>query len=239
MNKSDVSIATISWARNEAEENLLKRSLEKLAMLQIPVFITDGGSPASFLSFLQSFPHFTVVETDKKGVFAQAKNSVQAAYAAGTPFIFYTEPDKENFFQNGLPQLLQAVTSTDALGVYLASRSAEGFASFPAFQQMTETTINQCCAEITGQQLDYTYGPFLLNRKTVPYLQQVKDDIGWGWRPFVFVVAHRLGLRLETMAKNFYCPADQQQDDATERLYRMKQLEENIRGIVQAAKLSL
>ena len=58
MNKNNLSIATITWARDDKEENLLRQSLQQLATFQIPVFITDGGSNADFLNFVDSFPHF-------------------------------------------------------------------------------------------------------------------------------------------------------------------------------------
>jgi hypothetical protein len=239
MNKNDVCIATISWARNETEENVLRASLQQLAALQIPVYITDGGSNASFLQFIKGIPHFTLLQAEGKGVYAQAKNSLLAAYKSGKPFIFYTEPDKETFFRTSLAQLLQNVQADDKLGVCTASRSAEGFATFPAFQQMTETTINNCCKEVTGKDVDYTYGPFLLNRSLASYLHTVKEDIGWGWRPYVFILAHRLGLRLESTVSDFTCPPDQREDDQKERIYRMRQLEQNIRGIVLATSAEL
>lgn len=235
----DICIATISWARNENEESLLKKSLTKLASFNIPVFITDGGSTASFLHFIQSIPHFTLLQPEGKGVYAQAKTSLLAAYDAGAKFIFYTEPDKESFFESGLKKLLERIKMDDRLGIYHASRSAEGFSTFPAFQQMTETTINNCCRELVGKDYDYSYGPFLLSSQLVPYLQQVKEDIGWGWRPYVFTIAHRLGLTLDAFVDDFVCPLDQRADDGKERIYRMRQLEQNIRGIILGANADL
>lgn len=239
MNKNNICIATISWARDEAEEKLLTESLQELATLNVPVYITDGGSTPTFVSFVRSIPHFSLLTTEGKGVFAQAKNSLLAAQAAATPFIFYTEPDKKAFFKTGLPQFLAAIEEKETLGIHLASRSIEGFGSFPPFQQMTETTINNCCKELIGQDVDYTYGPFLLNKALVPYLQMIKEDIGWGWRPYLFTVAHRLGLDVKVFIADFACPPDQREDDQKERIYRMRQLEQNTRGIVLAANADL
>ncbi|HUC81376.1 MAG TPA: hypothetical protein VMR70_10695 [Flavisolibacter sp.] len=238
MNKEKISIATICWARNGAEENLLRLSLQALARLNIPVFITDGGSSDSFLSFLKTIPHFTVLQAAEKGVQAQATTSLFAAAENKTPFVFYTEPDKKAFFKDSLEIFLQNAPGDESTGVYLAARSADGYATFPPFQQMTETTINNCCAEVMGKSFDFTYGPFLMNAKLIPTLQDVKD-IGWGWRPYVFVMAHRLGLSVDAWVQNFVCPPDQRADDTKERLYRMRQLEQNIRGIVMAAAKEL
>jgi hypothetical protein len=237
MNRQNISIATISLVRDEQEEQLLRSSLTQLAALDIPVFITDGGSPSGFLDFLRSFPHFIVLQG--KGLWPQAKASIVSAYQSGTAFIMYTEPDKLDFFRQFLPDMLSQAGNDEQTGVLLASRSDTGFATFPSFQRMTETTINNCCEEITGKAFDYTYGPFLLNRQLVPYLNLIQEDIGWGWRPFAFGLAHRLGLRLESFAGNFTCPPDQRQDNSKERIYRMRQLTQNIQGLVMSANVSL
>ena len=239
MTSTHLSIATISWARNDVEEQLLKASLQQLSHLNIPVFITDGGSGDAFIDFVQSLPNVTLLMAKEKGLQAQARNSLQAAYDSGPSFILYTEPDKEAFFQTGLPLLLESFQPANQFGIQLAARSAAGFASFPAFQQMTETTINNCCAEATGKRLDYTYGPFLLKRELVPYLNLLKEDVGWGWRPYLFILAHRSGLTVEAYVFDFYCPPGQREDDAKERIYRMRQLEQNIRGIILATQAQL
>jgi hypothetical protein len=232
----NVCIATISWARNEEEENTLSESLTGLAGLGIPVYITDGGSSERFRKCLNSFPNFSVQQA--KGLWPQAKNSIRAAQQSGAHFILYTEPDKFEFFSNHLSNLLGQPVD-DKTGVLLASRSSQAFSTFPSFQQMTETTINNCCKEVIGTDIDYCYGPFLFNVKLIRYLDALDDNCGWGWRPFVFAMAHRLGLRVESFKGDFYCPADQRQDDEGERIYRMKQLTQNINGLVQATIVDL
>ena len=176
--------------------------------------VTDGGSPQGFINFLQHLPNFAVSKATAKGVFAQASNSLTEASKTGKPFILYTEPDKEDFFTTGLPKITAAMNANEKTGVLLASRSAKSFDSFPAFQQMTETAINHCCEELIGLKTDYCYGPFLLNTKLVAPVSRVKEDIGWGWRPFVFAVAHRLGYTVETFEDDFFCPEAQREDDA-------------------------
>lgn len=239
MNPKDVTIATITVARNSEEEKELKASLQQLSLLNIPVIIADGGSILSFIDFLNSISQFTVLAKKHNGVWPQANNSVQAAGQTGTPFIFYTEPDKKDFFQNGLPQFLKEINAHDNTGIVMASRSEAGFASFPSFQQMTETTINNCCAEITGKKRDYCYGPFLLNKKLIAYLNLIEEDVGWGWRPYLFNMANRLGYKTDAFEKDFFCPPHQREDDAKERLYRMRQLEQNIRGLVLSTNVAV
>ena len=234
-----VAIATITWARDQEEESLLRNSLPYLAAAGLPVFITDGGSGSSFISFLKSFPQFTVLTTAAKGVWAQAGNSVRKAADHGADFILYTEPDKKDFFQHALPGFPGTLKERPGAGIILASRSPSAFATFPSFQQMTETTINNCCSEITGNRQDYTYGPFLMNRQLTASLDLVKEDIGWGWRPYVFIIAQRLGLNITNVTGEFNCPESQRHDTGSERIYRMKQLQQNIHGMVLATSTDL
>lgn len=234
---NDVAIATISWARNEQEEAVLRTSLEQLSAFGLPVYITDGGSSDSFLHFLRSLKQFNLYQA--KGLWQQAKNSITAAGNDGAGKILYTEPDKLDFFTHHLPLLLNAQKRRDAAGVLVASRSATGIATFPAFQQMTETAINRCCEEVIGKEMDYCYGPFLFPASLISYLDLVPPACGWGWRPFLFALAHRLGLPVDAYVGEFVCPPDQRTDDGAERIYRMKQLTQNIEGLVLATKVQL
>jgi hypothetical protein len=234
MDKNNISIATLTWARNAEEDQLLRDSLHHLAALNIPAYVTDGGSGKQFVDFLHGFTHFNVFEADAPGVWPQVRRSIRAANESAAKFILYTEPDKGEFFRSGLPGFISEATEDDGVGVVLASRSAESFATFPEFQQHTETTINRCCAEVVGEHVDFTYGPFLLNRKLVPYLDHVASSIGWGWRPYAFGIAHRLGYRIESIEKSLPCPVEQREDNGAERIYRMKQLSQNIQGLIDS-----
>lgn len=239
MDKIKLAVATITWARDAKEETLIRKSLLELSKLDIPAFITDGGSNADFLAYVRTFPKFTLLESKTNGVWPQIETSLKAAHNAGSDFIIYTESDKLDFISNGLPEMMDRISVDQQSGVVIAVRSLPGFHSYPSFQQMTETTINNCCTEVTGVDTDYTYGPFVMNSKIVPYLQELKEHIGWGWRPYVFVIASRLKYKVEAFVGEYFCPVDQRDDDAAERVYRMKQLYENIEAIVLASKVEL
>src|SRR5687768_8109938 len=114
MNQRNLSIVTMTWARDESEEALLRLSLESLARLNVPVIVTDGGSNAGFTGFLRSFPQFTVFEQKTGGLWSQVRNGLLAAYKKDVRHICYTEPDKEQFFREGLPHLVsQSENMTD------------------------------------------------------------------------------------------------------------------------------
>jgi hypothetical protein len=235
MDYKEVAVATMTWARDAAEERLLRESLPLLSGLGAPVFVTDGGSCGQFVDFLRGLPHFRVLEAGAPGVWPQARSSIGAAAdATAAGFILYTEPDKRDFFRDNLRDFISKAPTGDDVGVVLASRSAESFDTFPEFQRHTETAINRCCAEVLGVEADFTYGPFLLNRALVPHLVSADDAVGWGWRPYAFGTARRLGYRVSQVEMHLSCPPEQREDGEAERLYRIKQLGQNIQGLVSS-----
>ena len=86
--------------------------------------------------------------------------------------------------------------------------------------------------DFVGQPGDYSYGPFLLNPRLAPYLNAVPGDIGWGWRHYLFALAARLGLRIAHIVDDLPCPDDQRVDDPAERGHRLKQLTQNVSGLL-------
>ncbi|MDQ3277904.1 MAG: hypothetical protein M3Q06_06240 [Bacteroidota bacterium] len=232
MDKTSLAIATIAWAQTKEEETLLLESLATLSRIGIPIFITDGGSSELFVEKLRQLPNIALFTA--RGLWTQARQSISEACQSGAKTIFYTEPDKLQFFQRHLESFITNGQWDEKTGVLMASRSAKAFATFPPFQQLTESTINQCCQEITGVEGDYCYGPFLFDHRLVQSLDVLPETIGWGWRSFLFAAAHRLGFPVAASAGDFLCPGDQRTDDAVERIYRMKQLAQNIDGLVLA-----
>jgi hypothetical protein len=234
-----LSIATITWARNEDEVSLLQSSLTQLSEFNVPIFVTDAGSTMNFTEFLLDCKNINLHPEPVKGVWPQTNVSLTAAYRSGSEFVLYTEPDKLQFFSTHLQSLINRIEVKNKTGVVLYSRTTNAFNSFPAFQQMTETAINNCCAELLGNNTDYTYGLFILRREIIPVLSQLPENIGWGWRPFAFNLCKRLRYDVECMEGDFFCPHEQTEDHPQERVYRMKQLKENIEGLVLSTTASL
>ncbi len=234
MQRADVSVATMTWARDGEEDRLLRGAVARLAGEGLPVAVSDGGSGREFVDFLRGFPGFRVFEFGRPGVLPQIRRSLGEAASLGTPFILYTESDKRDFFRDNLRGFISEAPGAGDVGVVLASRSAESFATFPEFQRHTQTAINRCCAEVLGVEADFSYGPFLLNRALVPRLGGAADGIGWGWRPYAFGRARALGYRVLRVERHLPCPPEQREDDGAERLYRIKQLGQNIRGLLEA-----
>ena len=234
MHTRDVAIATITLARNDRERDLLLAALRDLARADLPVFATDGGSGREFVEEVRKLEGFRLCQPEGAGLWPQVRASLKAAAASGAQFILYTEPDKRDFFREGLAPLIAESPDDAGVGVVLASRAQRELSTFPAFQQYTESVINRCCAEVTGQAFDFSYGPFLLQASVVQHLDPRNDDVGWGWRTYTFAIAHRLGLRLEQRLRGRACPPEQRSD--AESIYRMEQLAQSLEGLVLATK---
>jgi hypothetical protein len=234
---TDVAVATVTLARDAGEELLLRRSLERLAQLGAGVFVADGGSGAAFRAFLDGLGSVTLVDPEGRGLVAQARASLEAAAASGARGVLYTEPDKEQFFAGGLADFVERTPDDPHVGVVVASRSAASYATYPPMQRRVEAMVNDLTGEIVGTVADYSYGPFLLNPALVADLRHVEPQVGWGWRPFVFVTAAHRGLRVQRVEGDFPCPPDQREEDAGERLHRMRQLSQNVAGLVRALTL--
>ena len=229
----DVPVATMTLVRDEREETEMLATIETLARGGRRVFVTDGGSRPSFVQALLRLP-VKVVAPSARGLVRQVAASLRAAASAGAPFILYTEPDKREFFERALEPFLAQAVDVDRAGVVLAARSRASFDTFPPFQRYTEDVFNQLCAEMIGEPGDYCYGPFLMNAACVSEVDALPDTLGWGWRPYVFSRAKRLGHRVVAIADEYPCPRDQYVSDRSEHVHRLQQLQQNIEGLVLA-----
>jgi hypothetical protein len=221
----------MTLARDEQQGQVLLEALRSLARRNTAIFAADGASPQPFLDAVARIP-VTLVPPRARNLVGQIVASLNAAAATGAPFILYTEPDKQTFFDTHLDAFLAAAPRDREVGIVLAARSSRAFATFPAFQQRTERSFNELCAEVVGEQTDYLYGPFLLNSTLVAELAGVDASVGWGWRPFLFNLARRRGYRVASIAGDYACPIDQRGDE--ERAHRLRQLSQNADGLARS-----
>ncbi len=226
----------MTLARDAGDEASLRDALARLAAVGLPVIVADGGSSEPFVDFLRAQRSFTVL-TGARGLVAQVQASIGAAWSSGASRILYTEPDKATFFERQLDGFVDAALAAGDAGIVLASRSARAYATFPAIQQYTEGVVNALIARAAGIDGDYCYGPFVVNRTVADYVNGVDARAGWGWRPHLFVVAHRLGHALRHVVGDFECPAGQRRLDET--VHRIRQLAQNAEGIASGLTVRL
>jgi hypothetical protein len=226
----------MTLANDEQHERVLLDALQRLTLDRWRVAISDGGSRAAFVNAVASLPSFAVVPPRAPGLVGQITASIAAASsdADAAAFVLYTEPDKFEFFDEHLVNFVAAAPDDPDVGIVLAARSPASFDSFPAAQRETEGTFNRLCADIVGEQTDYLYGPFLMNRALAAHVQTARTDLGWGWRPYLFAEARRLGFRVTAVVGDFPCPPGQRLEDRAERIHRMRQLRQNLDGLIHA-----
>jgi hypothetical protein len=239
MNRSRLCVATLTWARDDAEEQLLRRALEVLAESSSPTFVANRPAREQFAEFLLRRDGLTTVQPHAPGLLGQVRASLNAALEAGRDVILYTEPDKEDFIRTGLTAFVDCAPDESDVGVVFAGRSAQSLATFPPVQRYTEGVINQLWERCGGPSGDYSYGPMLLRANLVRSLDRIEADIGWGWRHFIAGAASRLGYRIAHCVADYPCPRDQQAEDDADRLHRMSQLAENIRGLILSRTVSI
>jgi hypothetical protein len=230
---ADVCVATIAWARDPAEERVLRSALAALHRTGLPVTVADKGNNASFTQFVAGLHGVSVIPSAAGSLVAQVQASLRAAGSPGASFVLYTEPDKEDFFARRLASFLDRAPRHAGVGVVLAARTAASLATFPAIQQYTEGVINHLMGEVTGQPGDYSYGPMLLARELLPALMALDPEIGWGWRHFAVCRAMRMGLTVHLVEDDHPCPDEQRLDDQRERAHRLRQLAQNIGGLLR------
>jgi len=143
--------------RSPGEDALLRASLERLAAAGLPVAVAETGLSAAFSGFLAGLENFSVVVPKEPGLVPQVKAGVELAAQGGTPFILYTESDKEQFFRTGLWKFLRGGAAAGDAGVVLAARSDESFGTFPPMQRYTEGVINRLCGVLLACRGDYSY----------------------------------------------------------------------------------
>jgi len=235
MRLQDLAVATMTRARTRPEGKAVISALRALSELGVPIAVADRGSVDSVRRHLTRIPRVILAPPVGDGLVAQMNASLAGAATIGRRFVLYTEPDKRLFFERHLRRFIAHAPDTRTKALVIAARSAGAFSTFPPFQQRTETAANDLCRLALGQDGDYCYGPFLLPAALIKTVLPLPDGLGWGWRPYVFATAGRLGYDVILQRGAFRCPAPQRgEDNRRARDYRLSQFEENARGIVRA-----
>ena len=228
-----LAVVTMTWVRTADEERRLARALEVLASYGHPVVVADRGTSASFTRTLEDRAGVTRVEVTAPGLVAQVKAAVARARQLDTQWLLYVEPDKEQFFRERLGRFLERAWRHEDAGIVLAARSPASFRTFPPMQRQTERAFNDLCGRVTGVRGDYLYGPFVMRTPVAAQLAAISDTLGWGWRPALFTAARRHGLRLVHDIDEHPCPDDQRTEDEGDRAHRLRQLSQNVLGLVE------
>ena len=228
-----LAVVTMTWVRTADEERLLARALDVLASYGHPVVVADRGTSASFARTLDGRAGVQRVEVTAPGLVAQVKAAVAQAQRLDPEWLLYVEPDKEQFFRERLGRFVVRACQHEDAGIVLAARSPASFRTFPPMQRQTERAFNILCGQVTGVRGDYLYGPFIMRTSLAAPLATMSDTLGWGWRPALFTAARRRGVRLVHDIDEHPCPDDQRIEDESDRAHRLRQLSQNVLGLVE------
>jgi hypothetical protein len=147
--------------------------------------------------------------------------------------VFYTEPDKREFFLRGAREFLNAAQEQEGATIFLAARDEASFSTFPIGQQTTERAVQQVGDVFLERLPDLLYGPLVLDLEwALPYFDAVQDELVWGWRLYLIARAVKSGRAVRGFGGSFPCPTDQRgEDDPASRLYRIEQARQCLEGI--------
>lgn len=224
------AVTTIVSAQTEDDAKRITESLRELSRLGLPIYATERGSPPDLLA------HWTTpnlqLRTHGTSLVQQVKDSFHRAHAAGHRYVLYTEPDKCEFFAESAHNLLNAPEPAPSAAI-VAARDDESFRTFPSGQQAVEHVFNLLSSTIAALHGDILYGPIAIDLEhAMPFLENVPDDLGWGWRPYVLARLKLAGLHVVPYEGHFPCPEDQREEDEPHhRVHRLVQLEQNVRGL--------
>jgi hypothetical protein len=244
MKIEEVSVATITLARSEKEEKLIIDGLKVLSTLGFPVIVAvDGGSTDNFIQKTFQIPHIQIAQATIKGILPQVRQSLRKS-SSFSPFVFYTESDKFDFFKSSLLPFFEKVRTLpdqeEHVGMFVPARTQSSFAHYTPFQQKTEQRVNRELSSIIGLDTiyDFTYGPRLLSTSLIPYLEYVPEDIGWGWMTYLLVVAHRIGKKILPIPLDLPAPVEQQ-DFQRNRQYRTQQMNQHFQAMQLAQSIHI
>lgn len=240
---SKITIAASVWARSDDEAARLRAALTVLSRFGLPVVLADNGSTPDFVSAVSALPNITVLpkpDTTTHSLTEQMQRAFRNARESKPDWILYSEPDKQWFFENRLAQFVEHAERFPDADVVIPCRNRESFETFPAYQRKMETTFNKIAAEWLGNSADVLYGPLLLRPDLTRYLDDLSENVGWGWRPYLLAIAKRTKRYPVRWIDAFPCPPDQRgEDNEPDRLHRMRQLAQNMTGLALGFSMPL
>lgn len=239
----NLTVSTITWARDRKEEKLLYDSLSALSGKNIHIIAVDGGSNEEFLDSLKKFRNISVIRSSKKGLQNQVVESLNEAQLS-SKYILYAESNKNDFFRNNFDSLLSMsmsiIDKDPNVGIILPSRTEKSFSTYPTFQQRSESFLNVILREFIDKKTgDFAYGPRIIVHDLIPYLDRLPKDVSWGWMTYLLIIAKKIGKSIYIVDLDLPCPENEREDTDTDRLLRLKQLKNHLQAIEEGLSFKL
>lgn len=227
--KAKIAFAAPSLIRTKDEGKIVLGTISNLSRLNIPIIITDGGSPKEDKLKINKLPNVTLYEA--KNLTDEITFSLKEG-AKIAENILYSQSDKLDFSKNVATNLIKTYLELPPKSILIPSRTKESFNSYPKYQQTVENFLNFFMSDYIGIKNDYYLGPKIFPSILVKYLDQITKDIEWGIEAFLYVVAKRLNLNFKFFDVFVKPPKDIGTKEEI-KLNRLKSITRQLEGFYQ------
>lgn len=235
-----IAVAMPTLARTDEEAQHLLHSISILSRLGACIHLSDGGSVRGFIEDVAGITHVKVQASPEKGLVSQIADALKRASSAMPDYILYSEPDKAGFFAESVRQFVETSFASPEAALHIAGRDPDSLATFPPGQQVTEALMNSLIQHELNRPGDYFYGPMIIRRDISVFIDSVPRDLGWGWRPYLLARCVGADHQFKVWTANLPCPSMQKGENTKrDRIYRMEQLAQNVRGFALGLKDSI
>ncbi|MDO8657511.1 MAG: hypothetical protein Q7K55_02125 [Candidatus Levybacteria bacterium] len=185
MNKKDlidktVIVITTSYNLNKDSDKiraeLSKKTIKKAHDLGYEIIIVDEGSPGGLIKTYRDFGA-KVYQSKSKGMGNGKRQAIKIAFDLKKEVIVLMEPEKIDYV-SGIIKTVEPIL-TVAADIVVPKRKS--LISYPLVQQYSETLLNFFVKELTGLDLDISFGPRTFKRDLCNYFLDYKGEYGDKW----------------------------------------------------------
>jgi hypothetical protein len=196
------------------------------------VIAVDAGSAPEFLDVAHTLP-VTLIPQREGSLGVARRQCIEAGVASGRNIIVYTDPEK-NSFVSEIEKSVQPLIDGVCDFVVPRRRSME---SYPRFQAYSERFINLYWKELTGWDLDITFGPRCFQRELADLFLTYEGRYGDKWDSIFIPVMRGLkdGVRISEVEVDFVYPASQRDVEENDLYFYDKRLEQ-VNNLITAFK---
>lgn len=185
MNKKDlidrtvIAITTLynlSKNSDKIRAELTKKTIKKAYDLGYEIIIVDEGSPDELINKYRD-SGAKVYKSESKGMGNGKRQVIKIAYDLKKEVIALMEPEKIDYV-SGITKTAEPILTGTADMVIPKRKS---LISYPLVQQHSETLLNFFVKELTGLDLDISFGPRTFKRGLCSYFLDYKGEYGDKW----------------------------------------------------------
>src|SRR3989344_2179698 len=206
--KTAIATTTMYPGKTEADRvrsTLALQTVEAARKLGYGLVVVDQQSTDQFRKSIEDLGAKLIV-LEQGDMCESRRTAIQGAYDTNRPYLCWTEPEKVDYVKSIELTLLLLEQGAD-----LVVPRRLSLRSYPAFQQLTERTMNGSFEVLTGRPLDVTFGPKSWRREVtnyfVGYEKSSDGEYGITFIPLVYMLAD--GKQLRSVAVDYEHPQEQ------------------------------